>query len=164
MHEHYTHQAVGYNCSYCSSVHMHINVSQLWAQLTLNFDDNLIDVARVNSPATSPLVNTWISPAVPLPTYCSVHMMFLNLKLNILNTDDDTVVDMALWNKVPTVGGGPVPLPHRHPTQSLRSLDVWSIRSLAKLSSSFFKYFLSHPCKLLMKSKWVIPWLHLQIE
>ena len=40
--------------------------------------------------------------------------------------------------KVPTVGA---PLPHLPPARS--------IRSLAKLSSSFFKYFLSHPCLVL---------------
>ena len=42
--------------------------------------------------------------------------------------------------------GGPSPLPHPPPTQSLCSLDARSIHSLAKLSSSFFKYFLSHSC------------------
>ena len=40
-------------------------------------------------------------------------------------------------------GTSPPPTP---PTRSLRSLNARSIRSLAKLSSSFFKYFLSHAC------------------
>ena len=41
--------------------------------------------------------------------------------------------------KVPTVGGGgPAPLPHPPTARSLRSLDAWSIRLLAKLSSSVF--------------------------
>ena len=46
------------------------------------------------------------------------------------------------------MGGGPAPVPHRPPARLLRSLDARSIHSLAKLSSSFFKYFLSHPCVL----------------
>ena len=44
--------------------------------------------------------------------------------------------------KVPTVGGGSATLPHPPHARS--------IRSLAKLSSSFFKYFPSHPWLLTM--------------
>ena len=56
----------------------------------------------------------------------------------------------------PYCGRGASPLPHPHPARLLRSLNARSIRSLAKLSSSFFKYFLSHPWWLLHHSTIVL--------
>ena len=51
---------------------------------------------------------------------------------------------------------GPAPLPHPPPAWSLRSLDARSVRSLAKLSSSFFQIFHVSSLMLLLIQKIVV--------